>query len=716
VDVLTDTRTDFWSTLRRRKVIQWGLAYVAGAWGFLEGLGYLADLFQWPEPVQKVALIVLAMALPAVLVIAWYHGDRGNQRVTTRELGIVAGLLLLTGAIAWTYWRQAGPTDVADTVDTTGAIAPRAIATSDIRPAIAVLPFENRSDDPGDAHFVDGIHDDVLTQLARVSSIRVISRTSVEQFRGTRQPLREIASQLGVSQVLEGGVQRAGDRVRINVQLIDATSDTHVWAETYDRQATISDLFAIQTDIATSIAAALKASLSTHDRANLSTLPTHSLEAWYDYQLARQRMAGRTLEGLNDAERLFTQAIERDPQFAMAHAALGATRVLQGYYAPQTWQVESAESSVRAALEIDPNLGEAWATLGLLAIAQDDPALALTRLDRAVQLAPNFSSGRQWRSAALTRLGRRAEAVAEAERALALSPLEPVLNLNLANTLGAAERFDSAADFARRAAALDPSSGAAYAVLAEIEAHGRGRFVEAVHVLERGLEAEPNNPFLLAQLARVYLSLGEPDSARHWLEEGLDRAPGAPMLLAMGAMLEFAQGDPKRGLEFARRAATADHRAQALLADYYLREGNAKAVRQLYEKTRPALFDHEPRVDGTNYGQAIGLAMALRRLNEKGRASLLLDRAEQALGGLSRLGDSGYAVADVSIQALRGDSTRALATLRAAERQGWRADWRYSRDLDPGLASIRDTPEFKAVFADIEADMARQREELRRAR
>jgi TolB-like protein len=224
-----------WNRLIRRKVGQWGIAYVAGAWGFLQGLQYVSGLLNWPEQLQKLAGLALLIGLPIVLVLAWYHGDRGEQRVTRTELAILTLLFLLGGGL---FWRYQGANETRPSTMPMAAAPAAAAATTDAGPSIAVLPFENRSKVEDEAFFVDGIHDDILTQLSKISAIKVISRTSVEQFRDTRLPTKTIAEQLGVKSILEGGVQRAGNRVRINVQLIDAGTDAHLWAETYDRELT----------------------------------------------------------------------------------------------------------------------------------------------------------------------------------------------------------------------------------------------------------------------------------------------------------------------------------------------------------------------------------------------------------------------------------------------------------------------------------------------
>ena len=322
---MTDTPTGreeggAWAKLRRRKVVQWGIAYAAGAWGFLQGLAYISTLLDWPAHLQKLTGLALLIGLPIVLVIAWYHGDRGEQRVTRVELAIVTLLFLVGGGLFWRYHSVSEPQLEASTSSTSSE--PDA-TIADSRPSIAVLPFDNRSAKQDDTYFVDGIHDDILTQLSKVSGMRVISRTSVEQFRDTKLPIKSIAEQLGVAQILEGGVQRAGDRVRVTVQLIDANTDAHLWAENYDRELTAANIFAIQSEVATAIAAALKATLTADEKTRLNAIPTQNLEAWEAYQLGKQRMARRTSKGLAEAERFFSRAIELDAGFALAHVGIG---------------------------------------------------------------------------------------------------------------------------------------------------------------------------------------------------------------------------------------------------------------------------------------------------------------------------------------------------------------------------------------------------------
>jgi TolB-like protein len=240
---------------------------------------------------------------------------------------MLVGFLLLGGGIFW--WHQR----VADTpASANPTVAARPVDATDPRPSIAVLPFENRSPEADDTYFVDGIHDDILTQLSRVSGLRVISRTSVSRFRNTDLSVQQIAQQLGVKSILEGGVQRAGDRVRVTVQLVDAHRDEHVWAENYDRELTAANIFAIQSEVASAIADVLRTKLTPVEQARRKSVPTHNLAAWEAYQLGQQRMTTRSTKTLADAEEFFREAIALDPKFALAYVGLAIVLNLQIEY------------------------------------------------------------------------------------------------------------------------------------------------------------------------------------------------------------------------------------------------------------------------------------------------------------------------------------------------------------------------------------------------
>jgi len=707
---------NLWSRLRRRKVVQWGIAYLAGAWALLQGIGFAADAFTWPSAIKQVALLLLLIGLPIVVVLAWYHGDRGEQRVSRSELAILTLLFLLGGGGLWLYGQRSQPT-------TAVANSAKPPATSDARPSIAVLPFENRSAKQDDAFFVDGIHDDILTQLSKVSALKVISRTSVEQFRDTKLPTKTIAEQLGVKSILEGGVQRAGDRVRINVQLIDATTDGHLWAESYDRELTAANIFAIQSEVAAAIAGALKATLTAGEKARVNAVPTQNLEAWENYQLGRQRLAKRTSAGITEAERYFRKAIELDPNFALAYSGLADSLALRLDYtdAPRAATLERAQDAADAALKLDPGLADAWASAGLIEFQGDHPDRAEEMFRRAIELNPNHAMARKWYGGLLQDLARFEESVTQLEQAARLDPLSANVQLNLGNALEARGRFRDAASQYRKAIGIDPLMPGPYMFFAGLAAYAMDDFVTAVPLAEKAVALDPDNPFGTMLLAIMYGGLGDDASCDRVLRQAEDRWPDNAIVNVLLAWRDLQGGDRNGAERYARRALDANPRAGgalSLLGGIDYREGRYVESVARYRNAYPELFMAAPRIDASNFMAAIDMAPALQKLGKTDEALALLAGSEKVMAKLPllpllALQWNGRAPNDARALALRGRKQEALTALRVAQRSGWRgALWQYRRDFDPAFDSIRDEPEFKAIFADIERDMARQRAEL----
>lgn len=708
-------RQGAWTTLRRRKVVQWGISYGAGAWGLLQGIGFLADAFHWPDATKQVAALVLLIGLPLVLVLAWYHGDRGEQRVTRVELAMLALLFLLGGVLVWRYEHTSHPSSAAPTV----TAAPSPAAPIDQRPSIAVLPFENRSKVEDEAFFVDGIHDDILTQLSKVSALKVISRTSVEQFRNTRLPTKIIAEQLGVKSILEGGVQRAGNRVRINVQLIDASTDAHLWAESYDRELTAANIFAIQSEVAAAIAGALQATLTAGERARVNAIPTQKLQAWEAYQLGKQRMARRTSAGLTESLAFFRKAVAADPAFALAYAGLADALLIQvsNEYAPRAASLATADEMIGKALALDPNLAEAHTSLAMLSDNRGDIERAEVEYRKAIELNPNYATAYHWYSFFLMNSGRIAEALQAAEKAVALDPLSAIINNIRAVALDMEGRFEEALVGYRKAIEIDPAMPVPYVNIAFLHAYAYGRFDVAVPFLEKAAELDPSAAIEAAALGWLYLALNDDAQAERWLNRATQGGAESSTASEAWALWHLYQGKRSMALAFARRSFAIDPRRSVgleLLRDADLAAGNGQAARARYAKALPELVAATPlRIDLRNYQAAIDFAVVLQKTGEYDRANELLDRSAQVIRTIPRMGMGGYWMMDAQIYALRGQKHEALLALRAAEKAGWRGPiWRYHRDFDPALASIRNDPEFNSVFADIERDMARQRAEI----
>lgn len=706
-----------WARLRRRKVVQWGLAYAAGAWALLQGLEYVTGTFDWPLQIQQFASIGLAVGLPVVLVVAWYHGDRGEQRVSGAELAILSVLLALGGGTLWLYGQRNGQVPVATAPPAAPTTAQGSRAASlDERPSIAVLPFENRSRLDDDVFFVDGIHDDILTQLSKVSALKVISRTSVEQFRDKTLPTKAIAEQLGVKSILEGGVQRAGDRVRINVQLIDGASDAHLWAESYDRELTAANIFAIQTEVATAIAAALEATLTTGEKTRVEAPSTQKLEAWEAYQLGRQQLAKRTSESLAEAERYFRRAIDIDPRFAIAYVGVADTLLLRlgftGY--PLAVTLARADAAIAQALALDPNLAEAVAGAAGIALLREDYAAAEAGFRHAIDLSPSSATAYRGCSRLYGLMGKNDESLRCATKAAELDPLSVAVNLNLGRALERVGRFDDALNRYRKAIEIDPSVPSSYLFVGSAHAHGAGRLDLAVPWFERATRIDPGNPSYSLAIAGCQVDLGNMRDARRWLDDATMHGAEYQDVATVNALMHLYAGELLKVEQISRKVLEVDPRnphALNMLGIASARTGRRIDVRALYAKGFPELASSDsPVVDGSNYRSAVDLAGLLLEIGDSNRAAMLLEASERVIGSQQRMGWEGYGMLDVQIHALRGDKSRALGALREAYAEGWRSfAWRYYRDFEPTLASIRGEPEFKAVFADIERDMARQR-------
>ena len=334
-------------------------------------------------------------------------------------------------------------------------------------------------------------------------------------------------------------------------------------------------------------------------------------------------------------------------------------------------------------------------------------------LRRAIALNPNYAPAHQWLGNILFGNGRRDEALASLERAVALDPLSAVIN----NTLGGAResvgRFDDALVAYKQAIEIDPKMPRPYWSIGFVYANGLGRWDTAMPWFEKAASLDPGDPEAPAVVAIAHWELGDGTEAARWLARMPTSGEGTASTNFTAALLYLDRGDKAAARKHAQLAAEMHPAAMWLIRDDDLRKGDYATARARYAKSFPRLFAKTlPTLNEREVSEAPGLALVLQHTGEGERAKALLDRSEAYYRTIPRMGSSGYGIADVAIHALRGDTSTALAKLREAEQAGWRWLWRYRRDYDPLLDSIRNEPEFKAIFADIERDMAQQRARL----
>jgi len=396
-----------------------------------------------------------------------------------------------------------------------------AVATANAK-SIAVLPFENLSHDPDNAYFADGIQEEILTRLSKIADLKVISRTSTQRYKGTPTNLLEIAKQLGVAHILEGTVQKAADQVRVNVQLINAQTDSHLWAEKFDRN--LADIFAVESEIATKIADTLQAKLTGSEKQAIAARPTENSEAHQLYLKGRYFLSRRTEEGLKKSVEFFNQAIDKDSGYALAYSGLADSNMyllklafLRGLSRKESY--ERAKAAATKALELDDNLAEAHTSLALVKMEYEwDWASSEGEFKRAIQLNPGFAEAHHQYSHYLTAMGRSSESLAESLRALELDPLSLVLNGHLAWHYLYARQYDQAIQQCQKTAELDRN----YPETADFRGlayEQKGMYREAIAELQMAVNLSGNSPHIKAELGHAYAIAGETTPALDILDE-----------------------------------------------------------------------------------------------------------------------------------------------------------------------------------------------------
>jgi TolB-like protein/Flp pilus assembly protein TadD len=458
----------FLTELKRRKVYRVAVAYAIVAWLLIQAASILFPTFEAPPWVMKVFVTAVILGFPVALILAWAFemtpgGIRREEEVAPRESKapetgskwtaiIVTAAVLAAALLVFQFTR---------TRSSATANAPKQTApTGTTDKSVAVLPFENLSSDKENAFFAQGIQDEIITTLSRISGLRVISRTSTANYKSAPENLPEIARQLRVSNVLEGSVQKVGDRVHINVQLIQADNDAHLWAQSYDRQLT--DIFGVEAEVAKSIADSLQTTLSPQEKARVETKPTTNADAYVLYLRGRdyQTRPDNLLQDFRSAINLYDQAIKLDPKFALAHARLSATasNVYHFYEPTETWK-QKAHAEALESLRLQPNLGEGHLALGLYHYyMESDYEAALRELGLAAEALPNDGDVGLYTAAVERRRGKWTQALAAYQHAEQVDPRNSVTLYDSAQTYFGLRDWRTAAERMDRVLALFPDS------------------------------------------------------------------------------------------------------------------------------------------------------------------------------------------------------------------------------------------------------------------
>jgi adenylate cyclase len=464
--------------LRRRRVLNVAGLYLVGAWLAIEVAATTFPYLGLPEWTVTAVIIAAAAGFPVAVTLAWAFQLEPDSVARAGAGSDVAR--------ARRRYRGVAVAVVAILATTAGMTLVRTLGRAPVD-SVAVLPFADLSPGGDHEYFADGIAEELLEALARLDGLRVPGRTSSFSFKGKDLPVQEIGRQLGVAALLHGSVRRSEDRVRINVQLIDARTGFRVWSDSYDRQ--LADVFAVQNEIALAVVAALRVRLARDHGGHVVVGGTADPEAHALFLRGRYAWNRRLATSLRTAMVHFRAAVERDPGYAAAWAGLADVyAILPGYEGipPDEW-FRLAEATARRALDLDSTHAAAYATLGFLYGNTGRPAEAQRAFERAIALNPHYPTGRQWYGMFLSSRGRGAEAVAQMQRAHELDPLSAIIALNLGIELYHVRRIDNAIAILHQLTVSDPAFGVGHAHLARVLSFA-GRHAEAATAARRGLE------------------------------------------------------------------------------------------------------------------------------------------------------------------------------------------------------------------------------------
>jgi TolB-like protein/Flp pilus assembly protein TadD len=539
---------NFFGELKRRNVYKVAVAYAVVGWLLVQITTQVFPIFEIPNWALRLIVLAIIIGFPISLVIAWAFELTPEGLKRTEDVDPTAQsrrkshawiYVVIVGALLSVGLFMLGRYGFRNANSASSALPEK---------SIAVLPFDNLSEEKGNAFFAEGIQDEILTRLAKVADLKVISRTSTQRFKAAPSDLREIAKQLGVMNILEGSVQKSNDQVRINVQLINATTDAHLWAESYDRKLT--DLFTVESEVAKTIADTLRVKLTGSELSAISSRPTQDPVAEDLYVQGRHFLALRRDDNLPRAIEFFHQAIARDPNFAAAYAGLSEALILLPRYTgahPAETRPQSRVAALKA-LELNPNLAEAHNALAKIAMDYDvDFAEATREFKRAIELNPNYAGAHHWFSGTLESQGQFAEAIAESKLGTELDPFSAVNLSDQGRVYGSARRFPEAKASFEKSLAIDPAFSYAHWHYGEmLQVSGDLKGAAAEYAKARMANNTPEPIALSGQLAAI---MGRPEEARQALTALDEMEKHRYVDVFWRALLYLSLGDKEQALQ-----------------------------------------------------------------------------------------------------------------------------------------------------------------------
>jgi len=542
---------ELFQRLKQRKLVQWAIAYVAAAFALLQGIDIVAQQFGWPEGLRRSITLGLVVGFFVTLVLAWYHGERGAQRVSGTELLIIGVVLALGGGFLWRF-------AAARSEDSKTAVAPNESRSGINGKSIAVLPFVNMGADKNDEYLSDGVSEELINALSKVAGLQVKARTSSFAFKGKNEDIQKIGELLHVSHLLEGSVAKAGNKLRITAQLIQASDGNHEWSDTYDRE--MQDIFAVRSEVAEKVANKLRVRLLGEEKKQIDKKPTDNLEAYDAYLKGRYFFNRPSDQNLSKAISQFENAVRLDPNFAAAYSGLSDAYLWAAFNEGFITAAEGkpkARTAAEKSLQLDEASAEAHTSLAnYLSWYEHDWAASEREFRRAIALNPNYAFAHDQFALTLACQGRLSESETEGHRAAQLDPLNPTIAMDNTLCLTAQGKFQQAKEEAKRGAELDPQLFFPQMQFGWIEIQA-GNANAAIPALQKAVAME-SPPFVMAWLGYAYGAAGDRNSALTALEKLKEKSVNGYVPQFNLAMIYLGLSDLDRALDLLEQARTAD--------------------------------------------------------------------------------------------------------------------------------------------------------------
>ena len=711
--------------LNRRKVLRTLGAYAVAVFVVLQLMDAAVEPLRLPDWLPTLLVIVLILGFPLVFILAWHFdvtpdGVKKTQTVSilTRTQNALLYSMMMLGVFGLGYgfygyysnvFTDGGPGEL----QTLASQQREFVAPEN---SIAVLPFADLSEDSSQGYFSDGIAEEILNVLAKVNGLHVAARTSSFAFRKPDKDIREIGRLLNVGTILEGSIRKSGDRIRLTAQLINVEDGYHIWSNSYDRK--LDDVFAIQDEVASAIASALVDSFAGLEQKPASR--TRDLAAFEAYRTGRLHWWRRSPDELHQAITLFAKALEHDPAFAPAYAAMADSWLLLSMYGNLTnlKATERAMPMIEKALEIDPESAEAFAALGLarMQIGQKDAAESALR--QSIKLDDDYVPAYLWLGGLLGKSGRLPEQSQILQQAMVIDPLNELLAINVAGNLTRQGNYQAGKELLQGLISLRPDSATLLKFMAG-HAIKNGDLVQGWRYASRSYDLEPDSPVVIRTLAGAWASIGVTDKAEGLLLDGLEIAGNNFGLQSDYFFLLLEQGRLEKAESILSKqyGDSVEGLPEQLQQYYYFQKGmislvagDTAAARGFFEN---AMRDES---DQSWNGKQVMYATILSALHyDAGNTELAEQRLVSAERSVRRARINGVDDADIyytesSIYALRGKSEEALDSLQMAYERGFR--WAWMLEFDSRLESLHTEPQFAEIKQQIEKDIVQARTEV----